>query len=81
MECAPTPVRRLGANPPVPPELTELQQALWRALEVEAQHVDALVAAGGSVGAGTADVLTALTELELRGVVRQGAGMVFGLVR
>ena len=81
VECAPTPARRSGVNPPVPPELTELQQALWRALEVEAKHVDALVAAVGTVGAGTADVLTALTELELRGVVRQGAGMVFGLVR
>jgi predicted Rossmann fold nucleotide-binding protein DprA/Smf involved in DNA uptake len=39
--------------------------------------VDALVAsAGGETGA----VLTALTELEMRGVVKQEPGMVFGLV-
>jgi DNA processing protein len=72
-----------GANPPAappPPDLTELQRALWDALQQESRHVDALVAAvGAGVGAVTADVLTALTELELRGVVRQKPGMVFGL--
>jgi DNA processing protein len=64
-----------------PPDLTGLQHALWQALQQEARHIDALVAAVGS-GAGTAtsDVLTALTDLELRGVVRQQPGMVFGLV-
>ena len=64
-----------------PPELTGLQLVLWRALQQEARHVDALVAAVDTgAGVATADVLTALTELELRGVVRQSPGMVFGLV-
>ncbi len=64
-----------------PPDLTGLQLALWQALHQEARHVDALVAAVEPVAAvATADVLTALTELELRGVVRQSPGMVFELV-
>jgi DNA processing protein len=64
-----------------PAGLTGLEQALWQALQQEARHVDALVAAVGSGAAvATADVLTALTELELRGVVRQTPGMVFALV-
>jgi DNA processing protein len=79
-----TPGQSEGTNPPAapsPPDLTELQRALWQALQQESRHVDALVAAVGSgVGAVTADVLTALTELELRGVVRQKPGMVFGLM-
>ena len=63
-----------------PADLTGLQQALWQALQQEERHVDALVAAVSSgVGVATADVLTALTDLELRGVVRQTPGMVFGL--
>ena len=63
-----------------PPDLTGLQHALWQALHQEARHVDALVAAEGTgAGVATADVLTALTDLELRGVVRQKPGMVFGL--
>jgi predicted Rossmann fold nucleotide-binding protein DprA/Smf involved in DNA uptake len=73
-----------GANPlarRAPPDLTGLQHALWQALQQEARHVDALVAAVGTgARVATADVLTALTELELRGVVRQTPGMVFGLV-
>ena len=72
--------RTAGVNAPArqsPPDLTGLQHALWQALQQEARHVDALVTA---VGIATADVLTALTELELRGVVRQTPGMVFGLV-
>lgn len=71
-----------GINPrQSPPDLTGLQHALWQALQQESRHVDALVAAVGSgVSVATADVLTALTELELRGVVRQTPGMVFGLV-
>jgi predicted Rossmann fold nucleotide-binding protein DprA/Smf involved in DNA uptake len=49
---------------------------LWDALLTEPKHVDVLVAtAGGETGA----VLTALTELEMRGLVRQQPGMVFGL--
>jgi predicted Rossmann fold nucleotide-binding protein DprA/Smf involved in DNA uptake len=39
--------------------------------------VDVLVAATKT---GPADVLGALTELELRGLVRQSPGMVFGLM-
>jgi DNA processing protein len=63
-----------------PPDLTGLQLVLWQALRQEARHVDALVAAVDSgAGVATAEVLTALTELELRGVVRQSPGMVFGL--
>jgi DNA processing protein len=64
-----------------PAGLTGLEQALWQALQQEARHVDALVAAVGSdAPVATAEVLTALTELELRGVVRQTPGMVFALV-
>jgi DNA processing protein len=63
--------------PRVPPiDLTGLQLTLWSRMTTEPQHVDALVAATES---GAANVLGALTELELRGLVRQGPGMVFGL--
>jgi DNA processing protein len=63
--------------PRVPPlDLTGLQLTLWSRLTAEPQHVDALVAAART---GAADVLGALTELELRGLVRQTPGMVFGL--
>ena len=63
--------------PRVPPiDLTGLQLTLWHRMTTEPQHVDALVAATES---GAANVLGALTELELRGLVRQGPGMVFGL--
>jgi len=41
--------------------------------------VDALVAAVAAGAAATGDVLTALTDLELRGLVHQEPGMVFGL--
>lgn len=59
-----------------PGDLNDLQRSLWDALVAEPKHVDALVAtAGGETGA----VLTALTELEMRGLVRQQPGMVFGL--
>src|SRR5437773_10954799 len=60
-----------------PPDLSPLQRTLWDALVAESQHVDALVA-GAGVEAG--EVLTALTELELRGLVRQEPGMVFGVI-
>lgn len=64
--------------PRVPPiDLTGLQLTLWSRLTGEPQHVDALVAATRT---GAANVLGALTELELRGLVRQGPGMVFGLL-
>jgi DNA processing protein len=63
--------------PRVPPvDLSGLQLALWSHLAAEPQHVDVLVAAARTEAA---DVLGALTELELRGLVRQGPGMVFGL--
>src|SRR5690242_8222923 len=63
--------------PPVPPDLSALQRSLWETLRTEPRHVDALVA---SVDTDTSAVLTALTELEMRGVVKQQPGMVFGLV-
>ena len=63
--------------PRVPPiDLTGLQLTLWSRMTSEPQHVDALV---GAAKTAPADVLGALTELELRGLVRQGPGMVFGL--
>jgi DNA processing protein len=63
--------------PRVPPiDLTGLQLTLWHRMTTEPQHVDALVAATRT---GAANVLGALTELELRGLVRQVPGMVFGL--
>ena len=64
--------------PRVPPiDLTGLQLTLWNRLTAEPQHVDALVVATRT---GAANVLGALTELELPGLVRQGPGMVFGLM-
>jgi DNA processing protein len=64
--------------PRVPPvDLTGLQLTLWNRMSGEPQHVDALVAATHT---GAANVLGALTELEMRGLVRQVPGMVFALV-
>ena len=63
-----------GRTPP--PDLSALQRSLWETLRAEPRHVDALVA---TAGAETSAVLTALTELEMRGVVQQRPGMVFGL--
>jgi len=68
-----------GVGPPgrtPPPDLSALQRSLWETLCSEPRHVDALVA---TAGADTGAVLTALTELELRGVVKQEPGMRFGL--
>ncbi len=67
-----------AAKAPAPPPidlggLSEMQRSLWDALS-EQRHVDSLVAAAGG-NAGT--VLTALTEMEMRGLVRQGPGMLF----
>jgi DNA processing protein len=63
--------------PRVPPlDLTGLQLTLWNRMTTEPQHVDALV---GAARTQPSEVLGALTELELRGLVRQGPGMVFGL--
>jgi DNA processing protein len=63
-----------GRTPP--PDLSALQRSLWDTLRAEPRHVDVLVA---TAGADTGAVLTALTELEMRGVVKQRPGMVFGL--
>ena len=64
--------------PRVPPiDLTGLQLALWNRLSTEPLHVDALVA---SAQTRPAEVLGALTDLEIRGLVRQRPGMVFGLI-
>ncbi|HKW40104.1 MAG TPA: DNA-processing protein DprA [Gemmatimonadales bacterium] len=60
-----------------PPDLSALQRTLWETLCAEPRHVDALVA---TAGAETGAVLTALTELEMRGVVKQEPGMRFGLI-
>lgn len=61
----------------VPPsDLDPLQRSLWDAMVPELQHVDALVRVGGG---DTSRVLAALTDLEMRGMVRQEAGMRFGL--
>jgi predicted Rossmann fold nucleotide-binding protein DprA/Smf involved in DNA uptake len=78
---ASTPGRRPEVNrpvtPAVPEDLNPLQRTLWDALAARPAHVDALVAGAGlEVGL----VLTALTELELRGLVSQRPGMVFALI-
>jgi DNA processing protein len=73
-----TPGRRPGATPTPtrPDDLTPLQRTLWDSLATQPTHVDALVAgAQQEVG----QVLTALTELELRGLVDQKPGMMFEL--
>ena len=63
--------------PRVPPvDLTGLQLTLWHRMTSAPQQVDSLVEATRTQ---PADVLGALTELEIRGLVRQGPGMVFGL--
>lgn len=61
------------AAPSAPDALSALQRSLWDAL-AERRHVDALVAAAG---ADSGTVLTALTEMELRGLVLQRPGMHF----
>ncbi|MBI1967238.1 MAG: DNA-protecting protein DprA [Gemmatimonadetes bacterium] len=59
-----------------PVDLNALQQSLWDALSAEPRHVDALVAVARQE---TSAVLTALTEMEMRGLVRQEPGMRFVL--
>jgi DNA processing protein len=56
-----------------PPDLSPLQLSLWNQL-AERRHVDALAI---NAQAAPPAVLTALTELELRGLVRQEPGMQF----
>jgi DNA processing protein len=60
----------------LPEDLSPVQRTLCDALVGDTKHVDALVAAARRE---TGEVLTALTELELRGVVVQRAGMMFAL--
>jgi DNA processing protein len=69
---APHPGRRTS-----PGDLNPLQRTLWESIAAESAHVDVLVS-GSGVDVGT--VLTALTELELRGLVVQRPGMIFALV-
>ena len=68
---APRPERRSS-----PADLNPLQRTLWEAIAAQSAHVDALVSGSGR-DVGT--VLTALTELELRGLVVQQPGMIFAL--
>lgn len=70
------PVRAGSREGTAPADLTPLQRAVWDALAAAPAHVDAL---GAAAGARPAEVLGALTELELRGLVAQGPGMVFSL--
>jgi DNA processing protein len=75
MGLAPPRAPAVPAAPAAPEleDLTPVQRSLWDAL-AERSHVDALVAAaGGDAGM----VLTALTEMEMRGLVKQEPGMVF----
>ncbi|MDR1927249.1 MAG: DNA-processing protein DprA [Oscillospiraceae bacterium] len=79
------PARRREAVAPAPPEalpaaaapgrdLSALEQALVRLLEQEAQHIDAIVKRSGqSLGA----VFTALTDLEMDGMIRQLPGKLY----
>jgi DNA processing protein len=53
--------------------LTGVQRTLWEAL-AEPRHVDVLAAA---TNVDTSSVLTALTHMEMHGLVRQHAGMLF----
>ena len=59
-----------------PPDLSPLQLALWPSLAASPRHVDDLA---GAAAAGAEEVLVALTDLEMRGLVRQGAGMRFSV--
>ncbi len=59
-----------------PADLTDVQRSLWDAMGLELRHVDVLVAAGGG---DAGKVLVALTDLEMRGIVRQEPGMRFAL--
>lgn len=59
-----------------PADLSDIQRSLWDAMGPELRHVDALVAAGGG---DAGKVLVALTDLEMRGIVRQEPGMRFAL--
>ena len=72
----PGPRPGVAPNPNPPQDLTPLQRTLWDSLATQPTHVDALVAGAKQE---VAQVLTALTELELRGLVDQKPGMIFEL--
>jgi len=72
-----TPARCAGVEPGPPPDLSPLQLSLWNQL-AERRHIDALAI---NAQAAPPQVLTALTELELRGLVRQEPGMQFTRVQ
>lgn len=59
---------------PWPQDLNGIQRSLCESLGAAPVHVDALVRA---TGFDSGDVLAALTELELRGLVAQRPGMIF----
>ena len=63
-----------GEPQPSPADLSDLERTLFETLRAQPIHVDALAAAAR---AETGAVLTALTQLELRGIVRQRPGMIF----
>jgi DNA processing protein len=65
-----------AAHPGVPAGLEPLERILWERMAAEPAHVDQLVAAARTDAAA---VLSTLTSLELRGLVRQRGAMVFGL--
>ena len=69
---------RTGKTPPrtAPDDLSALQRSLWDSLARSSQHVDVLAEAAS---ARSADVLTALTEMELRGLVTSRGAMIFEL--
>jgi DNA processing protein len=72
LSAATPPARRSVPSPPA--NLSSLQLTIWQSLDSRPIHVDGLVAAAGC---DAALVLEALTDLELRGLVRQRPGMVF----
>jgi DNA processing protein len=68
---------RVGASAPAwPSDLSGVQRSLCESLGVAPAHVDALVRA---TGLASGDVLAALTELELRGLVVQRPGTMFAI--
>ncbi len=69
--------RSTAAAPQRPPaDLSAVQRSLWDALAAAPAHVDAL---GEAAGADAPEVLGALTDLEMRGIVTQQPGMMFRL--
>jgi len=76
-EQAVAPARPAPGSRLPPPGLSPLQLALWPSLAAAPHHVDDLA---GAAAAGAEEVLVALTDLEMRGLVRQAAGMRFEII-